>query len=734
MPQKSASEVESRRRIAYLEALSQIQSEIASQWPLDRVLDKVIQSAIDILGESACAVFLLDPHGQTLTCTASKGILCSEYEKADTSGKQSLPERVLQTKQMEMINDYRNESTLRLATLENGKLPGAATAAPILVEHDRLLGVLEVYSDKPRTFDEEELHCLGVLAASVGISVSSSIISADFAVESKRRIGYLETLSRIQMEIASQQSLDQILDIVMQSAIISLLLGEAACAVLLLDPDGQTLTCRACKGIPCSEYDKGAPSGKQSLAERVLQTKKMVVISATRNESDLYLPTLENGRLPGAAATAPILVGQDRLVGVLEVYSVEPRTFDEEEVYSLGVLAGTVGVAVVHANTYAEAGKQRTWLDAVLRAVPSAVLISQKPGDRLALANKKAEELLGQTLEPETPLTEIPAKYGIFELDGSPIPIDRFPLYRASGYGKATDLIEMMIIRPDGERRIVQGNALPMYDESGNISGSVGELEDITRLKAMQEDLEKALSKEHYLAETIQKALIPDIPEVTDGLIIGKTYAPAFAEDRMGGDFFDVFSPNAQQVSLVIGDVSGKGVKAAVLTSIVRRTIRAYSYEDPSPKHLIEKLNDVVASEVAPEEFATLFYGLWDMKQHSLSFVNAGHEPPLYLASSESEAKELPSSGIPIGALHGELYSEHSLKLSSGDRLLLYTDGVTEARGDKDFFGLEAVKDFFVANRHLSPSEFTAQLMDRLKEYSNDHLRDDVAVLLISAS
>ena len=551
-------------------------------------------------------------------------------------------------------------------------------------------------------------------------------------VESRRRIAYLEALSQIQTEIAGQRALDEIFDRVIQAAIDTL--GSAACAVLLLDQDKHTFSCRAAKGVLCSEFDKEVLSGKQSLAERVLQTRKVMSIADCKKESALCLPKLEKGKLPGAAASAPILVGQDRLVGVIEVYSDEPRTFDEEELHCLSVLAGSISVSVAHSITYAEALEQRTWLDAVLRAVPSAVIMSQKPGDRLALANKMAEELLGQKLEPGTPLTEIPAKYGIFELDGSPIPIDRFPLYRASGYGEPTDLIEMMVIRPDGERRIVQGNALPMYDENGNISGSVGELEDITRLKAVQSDLEKALSKEHYLAETLQKALIPDIPEVTDGLVIGKAYAPAFAEDHMGGDFFDVFSPNKEQVSIVIGDVSGKGIRAAVLTALVRNTLRAYPYEDLSPKRLIERLNDVVASRIASEEFATLFYGLWDMKQHSLSFVNAGHDPPLYLASSESEANELSLSGPPVGALPGTLYGEHSMRLNSGDRLLLYTDGVTEARGDKDFFGLEALKDFFVANRYSSPSEFTAQLMDRLKEYSNGHLRDDVAVLLISTS
>jgi len=551
------------------------------------------------------------------------------------------------------------------------------------------------------------------------------------AVELNKHIAYLEALSEIQCEIARQRSLDQVLDKVIQSAID--ILGEAACAVLLLDPDGQTFTCRASKGVLCSEYDKVA-SCKHSLAERVLQTQTIVEIKDCLNESALCLAPLENGRLPRAAAAAPILVEQDRIVGVLEVYSDEPRTLNEIELHCLNTLACSIGVSVVNTNVCAELIKQRTWLDAVLRAVPSAILISQKPGDRMALASKAAEKLFGNKLELGLPLIEMPAKFGIFELDGSTIPKDRFPLFRASAYGEPSDFVELMIVRPDGERRIVQGNATPMYDESGNISGAVAELEDITALKATQAALEKALAKEHYLAETLQKALIPDIPDCKDGLMIGKAYAPAFAEDRMGGDFFDVFTPNAEQVSIVIGDVSGKGVRAAVLTALVKHTLRAYSYEDPSPKRLIEKLNDVVSSQIAPDEFATLFYGLWDVKKQRLSFVNAGHEPPLYLAHSKSEAKELSVSGIPVGALPSTLYEEYSLRLSPQDRLLLYTDGVTEAKGDNDFFGLEAIKDFFEAKRHESPCEFSAHLIDRLKEYSNGNLRDDVAVLLFSAS
>ena len=552
-----------------------------------------------------------------------------------------------------------------------------------------------------------------------------------FEVESKRRIAYLEALSQIQTEIASQRSLDEIFDRVIQAATDTL--GSAASAVLLLEQDDQKFTCRAAKGVLCSEYDKEVPSGKKSMAERVLKTRKVVAIADCRKESALYLATLENGKLPGAAAAAPIFVEKNRVVGVLVVYSDKPRTFDEEELHSFNTLAASVGISVSNSVISTDLQKQRTWLDAVLKAVPSAVIISLKPGDRLELANDRAEELLGKKLELGTPLTDMPANYGIFELDGSPIPIDRFPLYRASAYGEPSDLIEMLIIKPNGERKVIQGNAIPMYDASGNVSGSVGELEDITRLKAVQSDLEKTLEKEHYLAETIQKALIPDIPECTHGLMIGKAYAAAFEEDYVGGDFFDVFSPNEEQVAIVIGDVSGKGVRAAVLTALVRHTLRAYSYDDPSPKHLIEKLNNVVASEVAPEEFITLFYGLWDMKQQSLTFVNAGHEPPLYLACSESEARELSVSGTPVGAFIGTLYMENSLKLSSEDRLLFYTDGVTEARVEKDFFGSEALKDFFVANRHASPSEFSTQLMNRLKEFSNDHLRDDLAILMITA-
>jgi sigma-B regulation protein RsbU (phosphoserine phosphatase) len=215
---------------------------------------------------------------------------------------------------------------------------------------------------------------------------------------------------------------------------------------------------------------------------------------------------------------------------------------------------------------------------------------------------------------------------------------------------------------------------------------------------------------------------------------MASSYHSAYAGAMVGGDFFDVIALGDGLTGLVIGDVSGKGIEASVRTALARYSLRAYAYMDPTPSSVMQSLNTAVYFQTRPDQFITLFYGLLNVKDGILCFVNAGHMPALYFDHQSHRVSELQVSGLPLGVLDGATYEQHVSGFKSGDRLLLYTDGVTEARGAAGFFGMDRLTDFFRAHVTETPEDFVAHLVATLKQWSDERLRDDVAILLIEGA
>ena len=168
-------------------------------------------------------------------------------------------------------------------------------------------------------------------------------------------------------------------------------------------------------------------------------------------------------------------------------------------------------------------------------------------------------------------------------------PPEEQPLSRAIIYGDVLRGEEVLIRHADGTVVTAVANAAPLCDD-GKITGAVGAFEDITALKAVQKVLVRAYSREQHLSVMLQKALLPSIPDRMNGLLIASEYRPAYKGDYMGGDFYDIFSPETGLIGIVIGDVSGKGIQRAILTALTKYTLRAYSYENPSPSSVMERM------------------------------------------------------------------------------------------------------------------------------------------------
>ncbi len=211
-----------------------------------------------------------------------------------------------------------------------------------------------------------------------------------------------------------------------------------------------------------------------------------------------------------------------------------------------------------------------------------------------------------------------------------------------------------------------------VQEQQSRLSELVSELREAlkskTQLAAVQQELE--------IATRVQKSILPNLPPQRPELSLYGLMRPA---KEVGGDFYDHFYLNEHLLGLVVADVSGKGVPAALFMAISQSLLRATAQHMHQPGAVLASLNDLLADSNQEEMFVTLFYGVLDLKTGSLRYANAGHNPPLRI-SPEGLTEALPrTGGVALACLPGLDYTETAIVLNPGDSLLLFTDGVTEA-------------------------------------------------------
>jgi PAS domain S-box-containing protein len=235
---------------------------------------------------------------------------------------------------------------------------------------------------------------------------------------------------------------------------------------------------------------------------------------------------------------------------------------------------------------------------------------------------------------------------------------------------------------------------------------------------------------EHRIAETLQESLIRPVPKL-EGLEVVVSYETASEAARVGGDFYDIFTLGKNLVAILIGDVAGKGVEAAGTTEMIRSSVRALAYIDPSPSFVLSKTNQALLAQTEPEDFATALLLVLNMATREIGVACAGHPPPI-LCGRQSESLNIPI-GFPLG-LFAETYKESYLKLKKEECVVLYTDGLTEARRDLRFFGEKGVLRALSSVPAKEPREIVDCLLKSVKDFSEGKLKDDIALVAFCLS
>ena len=233
---------------------------------------------------------------------------------------------------------------------------------------------------------------------------------------------------------------------------------------------------------------------------------------------------------------------------------------------------------------------------------------------------------------------------------------------------------------------------------------------------------------ERRIAEVLQTSLLRPVAGVP-GFEIGLAYRPAHVAERVGGDFYDLFELRDGRVAVVVGDVSGNGVRAASLTETVRATLRALASFDPSPSSILTGANEVLLTHPSSSgQFVTVLLAILDVARRKIVISSAGH-PPL-VACGETPRFLEPPHGPPLGAM-SHVYHQAEFDLLAGETLVLYTDGLTEARRGPEFFGEGRLLEILSGRDCSDPQGMVEALVAAATQHAGGRLTDDLAVIAV---
>jgi sigma-B regulation protein RsbU (phosphoserine phosphatase) len=292
------------------------------------------------------------------------------------------------------------------------------------------------------------------------------------------------------------------------------------------------------------------------------------------------------------------------------------------------------------------------------------------------------------------------------------------PVVVMTGWGSVDIAVESM-------RRGVRDFVQKPWDNATLLSTLRKEISAGRERRRRLEDDRRELDE----ARRIQRKLLPlAVPQI-DGSEICAQWQPAAG---VGGDCFDAIAFGSNRVALSIADVVGKGIPAALLMSNLQAAVRAFATDSAQPSDLCHQVNRILCGRIAEGRFISFFYAVMDTALGTLTYANAGHFAPVVVRASGA-TERLTSGGPVLGVINDAPYEQAQVAIGSGDRLVCFTDGLTEARrADDEEFGEDRLVACAVENRGCSAPALQARLMDSVATFTAGEFQDDATLIVVA--
>jgi serine phosphatase RsbU (regulator of sigma subunit) len=640
----------------------------------------------------------------------------------------------------------------------------------IQLGHQPPYGALQLRFEQPVVPSDEVLDALTTFAARAAHAMRSSERARRQAVELERSRALVAVVGQAIAQLSLAHTLETAIDRIAE------LLGADRLAVYLLELDEDRLLEAAGRGL-AGPHTRVAER-LIALARGPLRGQEAMLIEDAR--ADLRLaPVREQLAETGieAAVGLPLRVRED-LIGLLAVYPPRGRTLTPDELALVTALAAQLAVAVQNARLHEEVkrrdAERRTALEAeqqASRTLRSLYEISRTFAQSLSLdttlealvrttaelleldavgirmPDERGEALLTQTLHVRDermaeavravlfrpqPLT--PRLRSLFA-GGRPLRLDpRIARELGGSYGLLVPFLERgsttAIVPVSTPAEVLGTLTLLSFDPARQLRDADLELAlSVAGQAALALENARLYQQQKRFADTMQRSLLPRVYPKIEGLELGDVYESSARLD-VGGDVYDFLRLDDGRLAVVLGDVTGHGIDAAADMAMAKFVFRSLAREHPEPADFLAAANQVVVGEVAAHKFITMLYLTLDPATGAVACGCAGHPWPR-LVGPGGAVSVLEARGLALGIDPGQSYDELRAELPAGGALVLYTDGVIEARRDGEIYGEDRLDALLAAKGGLPAAELARAVVDDCRVFTGGDLTDDCAVVAI---
>ncbi len=706
--------------------------------PLSEVLDDAAYQVRHALDVDYCKVLELLPNRDALLMIAGTGWRPGFVGHATVGiGKDSQAGYTLLSGQPVLVKDLKTEKRFEgTGLLHEHEVVSGITV--VISTNQGPYGVLGAHSRQRRTFKDDEVNFLQAVANVIGSAIERQRAEAQlWRVNQAQRVlsKCNETLIRATEESALLQ---RICDLIVEEA------GYRFCWVGRAENDeaksvrpvaqaGFEAGYLATLKIIWADTERGrGPTGTS------IRTRKTVVMKHIASDPGMAFWRAEALKRGYASSVSIPLVFDSAAFGALMIYSAEADAFSEQEVALLSELASDLAFGIQTLRT-------RRNIQLLLDSTAEAICGLNSEGN-CTWVNRSCVKMLGYTTADAILGKNLHNLAHHARADGTAVAQENCPAYRALREGEFVHVDDDVMWKADGTPFPVEFWSHPMHQNGANI-GSVVTFLDITerkraaQLQAANQAMEQAREREIDIGFRIQQTLLLDQPpKDVPGL---RVVALTIPSQRIDGDFYIFIRHSDQCLDVIVGDVMGKGIPAALLGAATKShflralsdlTAWAKDGELPQPKEIVMLAHAELARHLIDlDSFVTLVYARFDGKRRCVELVDCGHTGTIHLHGRSGLCDAIQGENLPLGVREGEIYDQLLVPFEPGDLLLFYSDGITEARNPAgELFGPERLEEYVRVNRELDPGAMVEGIRKAVSAFTGtDRLTDDLTTVAV---